>query len=217
MPGPKEPAVIELSAILQVLPFHNREGRPDWFRNPAGVSMKIRNIRSIDPDWEGAPSNASKLDGLFWEEFDGDAERLHAAAGAIRSNIANPAAVVPIPEEFDGTEEAPEGRLLMRVHAARERSPKIVATKKTRTLQQTGALTCEICEFDFQAVYGDLGTRFIECHHVVPLHRLGAGTTKLEDLILVCANCHRMLHRGGTHDPASIRDRIRQCRAGSSE
>lgn len=209
IPGPNEAAVIELSAILQKLPFHDPVLRPDQFRNPAGVSMKIRNIRSVDPTWKGAPSNVSKLDSLFWDEFGGDADHLHAAAAAIRANITNPAASVPTPEEYDGIEEAPEGRLLMRVHVARERNRQIVATKKARALNQTGALACEICGFDFQAVYGDLGEGFIECHHIVPLHHLeGQGITKLEDLILVCANCHRMLHRGGTHDPATIRDRL---------
>ncbi|MET9496757.1 HNH endonuclease [Streptomyces sp. NPDC006552] len=33
--------------------------------------------------------------------------------------------------------------------------------------------------------------RYIECHHVVPLHEAGEGRTKLSDLALTCANCHR--------------------------
>lgn len=37
---------------------------------------------------------------------------------------------------------------------------------------------------------------YIECHHVVPLSALQKGAqTKLKDLSLVCANCHRMIHR----------------------
>ncbi|WP_308114324.1 HNH endonuclease [Streptomyces brasiliscabiei] len=35
----------------------------------------------------------------------------------------------------------------------------------------------------------------MECHHVIPLHEAGEGQTKLIDLALVCANCHRMIHR----------------------
>ncbi|MFE3370907.1 HNH endonuclease [Streptomyces sp. NPDC059173] len=35
----------------------------------------------------------------------------------------------------------------------------------------------------------------MECHHVVPLHEAGEGRTKLNDLALICANCHRMIHR----------------------
>ncbi|WP_279635939.1 HNH endonuclease [Kitasatospora cheerisanensis] len=35
----------------------------------------------------------------------------------------------------------------------------------------------------------------MECHHVVPLHVAGEGRTGLADLALICANCHRMIHR----------------------
>ena len=35
-----------------------------------------------------------------------------------------------------------------------------------------------------------------ECHHTVPVSEYGSGArTQLRDLALVCANCHRMLHR----------------------
>ncbi|WP_420719722.1 HNH endonuclease [Streptomyces sp. NRRL WC-3618] len=39
------------------------------------------------------------------------------------------------------------------------------------------------------------GAGYIECHHVIPLHVAGEGTTKLSDLALICSNCHRMIHR----------------------
>jgi 5-methylcytosine-specific restriction protein A len=43
--------------------------------------------------------------------------------------------------------------------------------------------------------YGVRGRGFIEVHHLRPLHTLKPGTkTKLQDLALVCANCHRMIH-----------------------
>ncbi len=38
---------------------------------------------------------------------------------------------------------------------------------------------------------------FIECHHTKPVATLVEGEkTHLDDLVLVCANCHRMVHRG---------------------
>jgi 5-methylcytosine-specific restriction protein A len=42
--------------------------------------------------------------------------------------------------------------------------------------------------------YGDLGAGFAECHHKLPL-AAGERRTLLSDLAIVCANCHRMLHR----------------------
>jgi len=53
-----------------------------------------------------------------------------------------------------------------------------------------------VCEFDFSIAYGNRGLGFIECHHTKPLATLGTGTkTHIDDLALVCANCHRMIHR----------------------
>lgn len=56
---------------------------------------------------------------------------------------------------------------------------------------------CMVCGFDFERRYGKLGRGYIECHHIDPLSgRDGlAKPTKLEHLAMVCANCHRMIHR----------------------
>ena len=56
-------------------------------------------------------------------------------------------------------------------------------------------LACELCGFDFTVAYGDRGEGYIECHHIVPLHASGPTKTRPEDLILICANCHRIIHR----------------------
>ncbi len=62
-------------------------------------------------------------------------------------------------------------------------------------MARTSALTCEACGFDFAATYGERGQGFIEVHHRKPVHTLAeAGATRLEDLAIVCANCHRMIH-----------------------
>lgn len=56
---------------------------------------------------------------------------------------------------------------------------------------------CMICGFDFEKVYGELGANYIEVHHIKPLASLDEETTvdPRTDLVCVCANCHRMLHR----------------------
>ena len=55
---------------------------------------------------------------------------------------------------------------------------------------------CEACGFDFEQTYGNLGKDFAECHHSKPVSELKPGEkTKLTDLRIVCANCHRMIHR----------------------
>lgn len=56
---------------------------------------------------------------------------------------------------------------------------------------------CSVCGFDFEAVYGELGVRYIEIHHKKPLYSLEEeiNVNPETDLAPVCSNCHRMLHR----------------------
>jgi 5-methylcytosine-specific restriction protein A len=91
----------------------------------------------------------------------------------------------------------PEGRTLIKKHLVRERNQALAKKKKRAVLSTTGALACEVCALDFLQKYGELGREFAECHHLTPLTLLDKPSeTKLEDLAIVCANCHRMLHRG---------------------
>lgn len=58
-------------------------------------------------------------------------------------------------------------------------------------------VTCQACGFDFVKEYGELGKDYIEVHHRKPLFSL-TEEIKINpetDLVCVCANCHRMLHR----------------------
>ena len=54
---------------------------------------------------------------------------------------------------------------------------------------------CSVCNFDFGKMYGSHGDGFIEIHHLYLIAK-GKRKTKIENLRPVCANCHRMLHRG---------------------
>ncbi|RZL69222.1 MAG: hypothetical protein EOO93_02175 [Pedobacter sp.] len=85
-------------------------------------------------------------------------------------------------------------REAFRKHFWRERSPTIINICKARALER-GRLNCECCIFDFNQFYGKIGFNFIECHHKLPIANGGERKTRLEDLALVCSNCHRMLHR----------------------
>lgn len=91
----------------------------------------------------------------------------------------------------------PEGKRKERLHQFRERNPEVIRQAKQRALEEHGSLRCACCDFDFEDAYGKLGQGFIEGHHTVPistLHEEG-GETRVEDIALVCSNCHRMLHR----------------------
>ncbi|UPT67173.1 MAG: HNH endonuclease [Sphingobacteriales bacterium JAD_PAG50586_3] len=83
-----------------------------------------------------------------------------------------------------------EGRVYLISHYARERNREIVNRKKLNALK-SNSLICEVCEFSFQTIYK---ANYIECHHIVPISESGQRKTNLDDLALVCSNCHRMLH-----------------------
>lgn len=98
------------------------------------------------------------------------------------------------PEEDDEA-SFPEGKEVYKLHRMRERNVKVVNLAKKRKLQTNPLLPCEICGFSFVKVYGELGKDFIEAHHAIPLSSIGESETRIEDIVLVCSNCHKMLHR----------------------
>lgn len=91
----------------------------------------------------------------------------------------------------------PEGKEKFKQHRYLERDGQIARRAKAQRLAKMGKLECEVCQLDFAARYGEIGRGFIEAHHRTPVAQLaGTKKTKIEDLALVCSNCHRMLHRG---------------------
>ncbi|OBF56733.1 HNH endonuclease [Mycobacterium sp. 852002-53434_SCH5985345] len=192
----EDPRVIELSALLQRLPFHPFEVRSDTFRNPNGVARKTVDIATHHPDYTGQRTKGGAIDEEVLQEFLEDPDYMHEVAEELWRAIANDSIVeqleVPIDEEDD---EAHEGRLLQRRHFVRERDRKIRRKKITDFLKTHPCVHCEVCGFDFEATYGERGREYIEVHHTLPLHASGETKTKLSDLILLCANCHRMIHR----------------------
>jgi 5-methylcytosine-specific restriction enzyme A len=56
---------------------------------------------------------------------------------------------------------------------------------------------CAACGFDFEGHYGSRGKGFIEVHHTQPLSEVGKEKVidPQSDLVPVCSNCHRMIHR----------------------
>src|SRR5262245_62166805 len=87
----------------------------------------------------------------------------------------------------------------------RERNQRIVLQRKNQAMA-TGMLRCQVCSFDFARFYGAIGDGFIEAQHTVPRSMAGLTTTKASDLVLVCSNCHSMLHR---HRPWPTPDELR--------
>lgn len=98
--------------------------------------------------------------------------------------------------DVDQAKSITEGNPRLVAHLRRERNAAIVKQKKAATLKTTGKLCCEVCDFDFKDIYGDIGDGFCEVHHIHPLHKSdGNVKTELKDLAIICSNCHRIIHR----------------------
>lgn len=99
-------------------------------------------------------------------------------------------------EDYGYDWEFPEGREVEKKHKLRERNQAAIRTAKELFKKKHNKLFCQVCGFDFHSKYGEIGLDFIEGHHTLPLSALKEEVkTKVEDIALVCCNCHRMLHR----------------------
>ena len=90
-----------------------------------------------------------------------------------------------------------EGQPRLKIHLSRERASGLARAKKKEFARLHERLYCEECGLRPDEVYGsDFGHACIEVHHKAPLHeRSTEGETTLDDLMCVCANCHRIIHR----------------------
>jgi 5-methylcytosine-specific restriction protein A len=84
-----------------------------------------------------------------------------------------------------------EGQKLVAEITVTIRNPKLA--KRARAHY---GVNCQVCAFNFQERYGDIGSGFIEVHHLTQLAlTAGPRIATLDDVCVVCANCHRMMHR----------------------
>lgn len=113
----------------------------------------------------------------------------------------------PITSEYDIDIHSPgasEGNRRLILHLVRERNQGLVQRKK----KFAASLACEACLFSFSQRYGTGAAAYCEVHHLVPLAEAGQSTrTKLQDLAILCANCHRVVHM---RNPPYTLDEIKQ-------
>lgn len=106
------------------------------------------------------------------------------------------------PADFDYppfVDSIADGKRVFYAHWTYERLPHVIAKFKASIPRPH---RCEVCDFDFESVYGE---DYIECHHTVPLSELTSPGTDPSTLALVCANCHRMLHHGALRSIQELR------------
>jgi len=97
-----------------------------------------------------------------------------------------------LPEQVRSRENHCEGALKRITINAYERNQKA----RTSCVKHYGP-TCQVCGFDFEKNYGEIGIGFIHVHHIIPISEIADKyeINPIEDLRPVCPNCHAMLHR----------------------
>ena len=67
---------------------------------------------------------------------------------------------------------------------------------------------CKACGTDLRRAFGVRGDRGLEVHHKTPLSRRPKGpvVTRLSDLVVLCATCHRLLHADPSLDLTALQD-----------
>jgi 5-methylcytosine-specific restriction protein A len=154
--------------------------------------MKIYNLRSVDL---GRGLRTTITDRAVWAKYGDKGELVRDLATAIRAEISTHRTELAahVQDEDDNT-PYPEGRILTAMHRRRERNPQLRA-KLIRLREKQGALVCEMCEWGRSFRNQQYFTAALEAHHVVPLSHQETRTTRLSDLALLCANCHRLIHK----------------------
>ena len=186
IPSGNHPLIIALSKLLRAFPYHSQAARQESFRNPDGVAFKLQNLRQLATG-KGL-GNVSKMDGEVWDEFGGDFERTKQYANLIRAGIE---VVESENHDSDEDEVFAEGKVVTETHKRRERNPNI-RKKLLANLGETNSIKCEICGLEST---NPISEAVFEAHHIIPLSESTGKPTKLKDMALLCANCHRMVHR----------------------
>jgi predicted HNH restriction endonuclease len=198
--------VAKLSRLLNKLALFLGSAQSDTYRNIDGVYMKLMNLRGLDPTYTGSGKKGLQKGGqtekAVWRRFADSPAELHALAKAIEDalnseNYLKEMAANGSPDDVDDYKGF-EGKVAKRIHQVRERDTKVVEKRKKQAIQKYGFLFCEVCGPDSGRKYGSFGGRTIDAHHTKPVAKIVLGEpTHVDDLALLCANCHRYAHASG--------------------
>jgi len=190
IPSSNDSEVILLSAYLRNMELHKDAHKNASFRNPDGVGFKIANLSAVATG-KGLKHTA-QMDQQVWEEFGFNYSALKEYCDLIRSGV-HTLKSAPYAEPFEDDYEFSEGRVLTRLHKTRERN-RGLRNKLIEKLKNTYKCHCEICKTEPKEALGDQAMSMFECHHIIPISEVYRAKTKISDLSLLCANCHRLLH-----------------------
>jgi len=170
------------NAVRATVRYHDEHG---WQQEPITIDHANGLVASVHP-------TSSRRFIAYLSDIPTDRITYDSAPAAKATAVS----ISPPPDIETEDISAREGTVSARQHLHRERNRAIVAAKRHQVILATGKLACSVCNFDFNKFYGEIGTDFCEVHHLRPLADAnGEVETRLDDLAVVCSNCHRMIHR----------------------
>lgn len=194
VPGKSSEEVDRLSKLLQSLPIHANNLRNDQFRNVDGVYLKLQNLISLHPSRSGRGLRSSAMDKEVWETYWQKATEVSRLTAEIERGAPG-LTPVELARSDDGDELFQEGRLLTAIHKRRERARGLRAQVIAR--ERKNGLACHACDRGPALISRgpEAEAAMYEVHHLRPLSELGPTSTRVSDLALLCATCHRLIHQ----------------------
>jgi 5-methylcytosine-specific restriction enzyme A len=177
---------------LSLIPVQDRP-QPSRFRSPSSVTSKLHNFARFDPNARSSRPRGGPLEKEIWDTYHDKPEPLRELCVSLRQALDDgtvSAEAEPEDESFV------EGGIVARLHRQRERNRTLRNRKLKQAVLTDPGLHCEVCGFGFADYYGPIAEGLIEVHHVRALSdHVGPTRVRLQDLALVCSNCHWVLHR----------------------
>ena len=132
------------------------------------------------------------VQGIYLSHCTDNLYRLVVNALGVQETVADK----PRHERLRAHEEYAEGLRYSRERHFWTRNPMLA-----RRAKEHYGMACQACGFNFASAYGTPGEGYIECHHLNPVSERperewgGSVRTALTEVMVLCANCHRVVHR----------------------
>ena len=113
----------------------------------------------LSPSWEATVRGTLERASSSSNVYAGKEDLFYSVRG-LGSGIWGLRNYTPTTENMDITQDDagyPEGRAVLRQHVLRERNRLVILEAKERYQEKFGCLRCEVCGYDFEKVYGEIG------------------------------------------------------------
>lgn len=168
----------------------------DWDRSDAGCSAKLR---ALDAIHQGKRLGPDLLGGQVVDRSPRDPTRLEAIANAIRRVAATGIKLDITVAARRRRQDSPDGYLLLEAHRLCEETDQSQAWVRMHITRANLTADCRRCGLDMRATFGDAAIHVAQAHVQTPFEELPEGWSKSIRRVLLCANCHGVVHDTGEH------------------